>query len=94
MNPDTNKFEELTDGREKTTAEKQMEDIQSHLSKLSTTNLLRPDGSPVPDHWTVLTLGEVVTIKTHTFEVAYINEGTLVLVPRGPVLVGGKPDEG
>ena len=50
--------------------------------------LLRPDGSEVPEHWSVFQVGERVVIKNYTFKVAYIGEGTLLLEPAGPVLVG------
>lgn len=65
MNPDTNRFEALTELAEPTPVAK----------------LLRPNGEPVPAHWTVLALGEQVVVKGYTFKVAYINETTLVLEP-------------
>lgn len=54
-----------------------------------TGRLLRPDGTPVPEHWSVFTVGEHVVVKGYTFKAAYLNETTIVLEPVGPVLVGG-----
>ncbi len=50
--------------------------------------LLRPNGEPVPAHWTVLTVGENVVVKGYTFKVAYINETTLVLEPLSTAVIG------
>lgn len=72
MNPDTNQFEQLRE-------------LIDGPMKLPT--LLRPDGSPVPAHWTVLAVDEKVEVKGYTFRVAYINETTLILEPvKIPVL--------
>jgi hypothetical protein len=65
-------------------------DLQ-RLADASASRLVRPDGSPVPAHWTVLAVGEDVVIKTHTFRVVHIGETYLVLEPVGPVLVGQGP---
>ena len=43
--------------------------------------LLRPNGEPVPAHWTIFQLGELVELKGHTFRVAYFNENTVLLEP-------------
>lgn len=74
MNPDTNQFEQL---RAWPTDE---------LS--DATKLLRPNGEPVPKHWSVFKVGENVVIKDYTFCVAYMNAGTIVLEPVGPVIIG------
>lgn len=51
--------------------------------------LVRPDGSDVPAHWTVLAVDERVIVKGYTFRVAFMNEKTLVLEPVGlPILAG------
>lgn len=82
MNPDTNKFEKLF-GTEKESAETFAAEMEKRFA-----GLLRPDGSPVPEHWSVFTVGEVVTLKNYTFKIAYIGESALLLEPHGPVLVG------
>ena len=89
MNPETNKFEALSEEQsvrqQDTYMQKQLEQLKQVIASDS---LLRPDGTPVPEHWTVLKVDEVIRIKTHNFKVVYINEGTLVLEPAGPVLIG------
>jgi len=66
MNPDTNKFEMLNHGL---------------IGADDVLKLFRPNGSPVPKHWTILTVDELVEIKGYTFKVVYINESTLILEP-------------
>jgi hypothetical protein len=51
-------------------------------------DLLRPNGEPVPKHWLVLTMGELVTIKGQTFKVAYIGETAILLEPMKPIILG------
>lgn len=46
--------------------------------------LLRPDGTPVPKHWSIFRVGENVVIKDYTFKVAYIGEGNILFEPVGP----------
>ena len=43
--------------------------------------LLRPDGTPVPKHWAVFHLDELVEIKNHTFRVKYIGETSILFEP-------------
>jgi hypothetical protein len=50
--------------------------------------LLRPNGDPVPKHWSTFTLGELVVIKDYTFKVAYIGETAITFEPVGPTLLG------
>ena len=75
MNPETNRFEELK------------QDLAEKLIQREP-RLLRPDGSPVPEHWSIFTVDEHVNVKNYTFKVAYIGEQTLLLEPVGPILVG------
>ena len=49
--------------------------------------LLRPNGEPVPKHWSVFTVGETVVIKDYTFKVAHLGEGHILLEPMAPVIV-------
>ena len=86
MNPETNKFEALF--VEALFATKQKSEQED-----SGTVLLRPNGEPVPKHWTVLTEGEHVVVKDYTFKVAHIGESYLVLEPVGIVAIGEKGDE-
>jgi len=95
MNPGTNQFEPLSDIFKTSESSEVGPEISGQLDalqrQLAGGPLIRPDGSPVPRHWTVLTVGENVVIKDYTFKVAYINDGTLVLEPVGvPVLDAGK----
>ena len=45
--------------------------------------LVRPNGEPVPEHWTTFQLGELVVIKSYTFRVAYIGETSILFEPVG-----------
>ena len=47
----------------------------------ATTTLLRPNGEPVPSHWTIFSTGETVVLKDHTFKIVYMNEQTMILEP-------------
>jgi hypothetical protein len=75
MNPESNRFEpvnELIDG-----LEKQIRKIQGQL--------FRPDGTPVPKHWSVFTVGENYVINKYTFKCAYIGETSILFEPVGPL---------
>ena len=61
MNPETLKFESLSEG--------------------PLDQLIRPNGTPVPSHWAVFTVDELVVIKGHTFKVVYIGEGCIMFEP-------------
>jgi hypothetical protein len=50
--------------------------------------LLRPNGEPVPKHWTVFRVGELVEIKGYTFKVGYVGESAVLFEPVGPIVVG------
>ena len=85
MNPETNRFETLT-----------TEEIKRELKELIEeklddgpleTRLVRPDGTPVPKHWTVFAVDELVVIKNYTFEVKYIGETAILFEPVGPMVV-------
>jgi len=102
MNPETNMFEQLTekdpDKSPKNRHERRADEaLQRKLSKgkyredygsKGDTQLVRPNGSPVPEHWSVFKVGEEIVIKNYTFKVAYIGESTLLFEPVGPVIVG------
>jgi len=76
MNPDTNRFETLIKG------------INDALEINAENRLLRPNGKPVPKHWSIFTTGENVIVKDYTFKVAHIGETYLVLEPVGPIIIG------
>jgi hypothetical protein len=94
MNPETNKFELLrpdTDQDEDPGPE-DIGRLQRMVQRLKeqdkngprpTTTLLRPNGEPVPQHWTQFQIGECVVIKNYTFKVAYIGETAILFEPVG-----------
>lgn len=51
--------------------------------------LLRPNGEPVPPHWPVFSVDELVVVKGCTLRVAHINESGVLLEPADPVVKGG-----
>lgn len=92
MNPDTNRFEQLreaTDG-ESVTHRQNREALERMLQGAKST-LVRPNGEPVPAHWSTFTVGERVVIKDYTFKVVYIGETNIMFEPVGPVVVGTTP---
>ena len=77
MNPETNKLEVLN--------EVPNDKLNDELNKLSEgLTLIRPNGEPIPKHWSIFTVGELIVIKDYTFRVAYINESTIVFEPVKP----------
>jgi hypothetical protein len=68
-----------------------MDELQRQLAERTPSmlepGLLRPDGTPVPKHWTVLTVDQHVVVEGYTFKVAHIGESHLLLEPVGPVVV-------
>ena len=119
MNPDTNRFEMLTEAeddrigreiegvlREKTSQlpatehptgmsdcmKRMMENEARGIAAMA--RLVRPDGTPVPKHWTVFAQGELVAIKDYTFKVAYIGETSILFEPVGPVILKQEGGEG
>ena len=93
MNPETNKFELL---RPDTDQEGEPGDLahvttgDPHQATVGVLNqmvmrqsLLRPNGEPVPQHWTQFQVGECVVIKNYTFKVAYIGETAILFEPVG-----------
>ena len=83
MNPETNHFEPLTAASA---------DLENKLRQQlgDTTRLLRPDGSPVPDHWTQFHDNEHVVIKGYTFKVRAVGETYILFEPVGPTLISGE----
>jgi hypothetical protein len=87
MNPETNKFEPLQQAVTKDEIKKLIETVNEQPQDLYN-NLLRPDGSPVPNHWRVFSVGEKYVINNYTFECKYIGETSILFEPIGPVLIG------
>jgi hypothetical protein len=92
MNPDTNKFEQLGCKVSAEQAESELAGMKELLEREMTRGqLVRPDGSPVPKHWSVFAVDEHVVVKDYTFKVAHIGEGYMVFEPVGiPTL--GEPE--
>jgi hypothetical protein len=105
VNPDTNKFEELCEkvvDQSEETAERLSRFIEDSIKSghivdkgenfnpFPKTRLVRPDGTPVPEHWSTFKVGENVVIKNYTFKVAYIGETSILFEPVGPVMIGDK----
>jgi hypothetical protein len=87
MNPDTNKFEPLI-LKEKSAAAFEVE-LHKHLECTAPETLLvRPNGSPVPDHWSIFEVGKNYEINGYTFKCAYIGETSILFEPVGPILIG------
>ena len=83
MNPDTNKFEKLTISLKDAHPDKEVDLLQQAAGGV----LFRPNGEPVPKHWSIFQIDEEVVIKDYTFRIAYINETTLILEPVNPVIL-------
>ncbi len=99
MNPDTNRFEALTEATKDGVVPHQgKKELARRLKQLASAakkteeggmsmTLLRPDGTPAPDHWIQYKVGEQVEVKGYLFRVAYMNETALILEPVGPIVV-------
>lgn len=85
MNPDTNRMEPVYAATD--------EHAESLLTALEKTKgqLYRADGSTVPEHWSVFTIGEVITANGYMFRVAYMGETSLLLEPVGPAVTEREP---
>ena len=77
MNPETNKLEKLTNTN--------ITEIENQIQKLQST-LLRPNGEPVPQHWTIFTQGQNVVVNNYTFKIAHMNESCIILEPISAIL--------
>ncbi len=92
MNPDTNRFEPLHEALDSESPEHRRNRDAMQRMLTNGGRLLRPDGSPVPAHWSTFTVGEHVIIKDYTFKVAYIGEGSILFEPVGPVVLGASAE--
>ena len=82
MNPNTNRFEELGMMKELFKSPKESE-LQQKLD-----DLLRPNGEPVPKHWSVFTVGDNYVINNYTFKCVYVGETSILFEPVGIVTIG------
>ena len=60
---------------------------------MAISQLLRPNGQPVPEHWSTYKTGEEVVVKGYRWVIAHLGEKHLLLEPLGPVLVGEEDGE-
>ena len=91
MNPETNKFEKLS--AEPSKEEQEGMDLLKkkfvkEVRRQEAVQLLRPNGEPVPKHWSIFKENEYVIVKDYTFKVAHIGESYLILEPVGPIEIG------
>ena len=84
MNPDTNKFEEL---RAFMKEELQLKNKIDMMNGKIPGELYRPNGEPVPKHWSIFSVGENYVINNYTFKCAYIGETSILFEPVGIVEV-------
>lgn len=91
MNPETNKFEFLQTAEEKLRNNESLNRNMRRALAKSTGKLYRPNGTKVPKHWTILSVGELVVIKDYTFKVAHIGESHLLLEPVPTTVLDTKP---
>lgn len=91
MNPDTNRFERLQESTEgESAAHRQNREAMQRM--LSGAKLVRPNGEPVPAHWSTFTVGEHVVIKDYTFKVAYVGESAILFEPVGVAVLNVKAE--
>ncbi|KKM27771.1 hypothetical protein LCGC14_1571450 [marine sediment metagenome] len=100
MNPNTNRFEQLhgddvvgddANAAPHNQTQEQLRRLTQKAKQLDPAllgMLLRPNGEPVPRHWSTFQVGEDVVIKDYTFRVKYVGETSILFEPVGPVLVG------
>lgn len=80
MNPETNKFEQLKSQLSET-------DLEIEKMYAEQTALLKPDGTPVPKHWSIFQIDENYVINNYTFKCKYIGETSILFEPIGPVKI-------
>jgi hypothetical protein len=89
MNPITNRFEALKPRATPPSeaAKNQTREMDRRLEQIRSGVLVRPNGEPVPNHWSVFRDGEHVVIKDYTFRVAYIGETAILFEPVAPMVI-------
>jgi hypothetical protein len=91
MNPDNNTMEplkEIADMFKDRADADYKEAMLAGRPETPIAGLVRPNGEPVPEHWSTYSTGEEVIVKSYRWRVAHIGEKHLLLEPVGPVLVG------
>jgi len=81
MNPETNRFEQLSEADEDPGSDENLAALRRMVQRQSV--LVRPNGEPVPDHWVRFRMDELVTIKGYTFRVKYLGETSMLVEPAG-----------
>ena len=76
-------------GQEALTLARAMDQAEKILAKPG--QLVRPNGEPIPEHWSTYKVDEEVVIKRYRWRVAHIGERHLLLEPVGPVLINKNP---
>jgi len=93
MNPETNKFEKLKQSKEAIELEHKFATmVKQDGMRLHNKELLRPDGTPVPKHWSIFKVDENYIINNYTFKCKYIGETSILFEPVGPIIIGGQND--
>lgn len=92
MNPETNKFERLQMEKNSYSEDILKKDaLKNALSKVQKVvqppNLLRPDGTSMPKHWSIFEIGKNYEINNYTFKCAYIGETSILFEPVGPIIM-------
>jgi len=84
MNPKTNKFEKLN-----------IKDLETRgfLGEIEFGLVLRPNGKPVPKHWSIFKVDENYVINNYTFKCKYIGETSILFEPVGPIVIGENKNE-
>lgn len=85
MNPDSNKFEKLTElDEQSSTMQALIKRMQNLEGESKYASLIRPNGEPVPSHWAVFQVDELYEIKGYTFRCKYIGETSILFEPVSP----------
>jgi len=83
MNPEKNEFETLTELE--ITCNRELQDRENQLADLIKSKLVRPNGEPVPEHWSVFTVDELYEINGYTFRCKYIGKTSILFEPVSPI---------
>ena len=81
MNPDDGTFHRLKDIDGDAERRAVDDQLRAATPGFERSQLVLPDGSPVPDNWLLFTEGERLVIKDHTFEVKWIGKDAILLQP-------------
>ena len=90
MNPEKNKFEPLFNIDDTELRSKDGLTIPGIPDVFFQRTLVRPNGEPVPKHWSVFQVEENYVINNYTFKCKYIGETSILFEPVGPIEIGKK----